>query len=279
MSRVPQPGGDEVGSGLPSGDPALEDDDLLGSLHSEAPFDAPGDGGNELYGDLAGIETEALLETETVTEFKDDPNLNPFALSSKELMFCYAYARAGNGAQAARYAGYSGGGSQATKLLLRDDIQAEVRRQRGFINETQPAVVQPATPDEVLERFWEVANASPADLFVKGEDDKYRYIALADMPPSLRRAIKRIRVKDGEILDIELHDSMVAAGKLAGYLGLAIGHRGIGAWGDTGGGATGEEGEEQQLPAVPQRPTTTLTFEQTVAADGARISRKILQQS
>lgn len=199
-------------------------------------------------------------------------------------MFCYAYARSPNGAQAARYAGYSGGGSQATKLLQRDDIQGEVRRQGAFINETQLAISQPASAEEVLGRYWEVANASPADLFVLNEDGKsYRYMALADMPQNLRRAIKRIRLKDGQIQEIELHDGMAALGKLAGFQGLGIRPGGMTPWGDNGGGAKGEDGEAEEPlePAKPVsgRPTVTLTFEQRVNADGSQLRKKILSRS
>ncbi len=259
-------------------------DDILASLHDPSAAENQA-GGDAVFGEIgAQVEAEELIDQQAVPEFRDDPNLNPFNLTPKELMFCYAYARAGNGAQAARYGGYAGGGSQAVKLLQRDDIQAEIRRQRSFINSTAPAIAQPATPEEVLGRFWDIANVSEADLFVLNPDGKtYRYIALADMPPALRRAIKRIQIgKDGTIVDIKLHDSVAALVRLAAYQGLNSG-RGMGPWSDTG-GARGESGEAEEeitpgLPSAPSTPLTSITFEQRVNADGSEIRKRIFQRS
>lgn len=145
------------------------------------------------------------------------PQLNPFGLTEQEMKFAHAYAIWQSGVRAATFAGYAGGSSTASKLLNDSRIRGEVARAMNkalrFKSEA-PGLAQQA--NEVIQLVQDVAFANPLDLVVRGDDGKYRFKRLEDIPDNVKNAIKSVRIKDGEVT-VELLDRWQAIQLMAKF--------------------------------------------------------------
>lgn len=100
--------------------------------------------------------------------------LDGLDLSHQQRMFVVGYVELGNGAEAARRAGYSPrtARQQASDLLTKPNIKFAVARARKTIEASTMI-----RADDVARRWWGIANASPAGTAtVKSDDGRRRTV-------------------------------------------------------------------------------------------------------
>lgn len=102
----------------------------------------------------------------------------------------------------------------ASRLIRKESVRKAI----------DAAVAARLSPENVIANFVRRANYDPADLF----DENGAHKPIADLPVELRKAIKKIEVveqfegltKTGELVKIELHDSIESNVHLAKLLAL-----------------------------------------------------------
>jgi hypothetical protein len=155
-------------------------------------------------------ETAFLLNKYLVPQHREDPNV---------IRFIVSYLDNRSVAQAASEAGITRRSGE--NLKRRPDIHAAI------VAITDKAVLKHGyDASEVIQRLKEVMNVDPGDL--QNPDGSYKE-SLADVPPELRRAIKRFKAKNtyeydangiktvsGKMIEVEFWDKMKAVEFLGG---------------------------------------------------------------
>lgn len=153
---------------------------------------------------LTNDEKSFILKKCLLPQHAEDPNV---------LKFIQNYLMCRDAKQAAREAGLNG--RDGENLKRRSDIHEAIRQL------TEKAVLKYGyDATEVVERVKEIAMVDPIDL--ENSDGSFKK-HMKDLSPELRRAIKKMRVKNifendpngmkvitGEIIEIEFHDKMKA---------------------------------------------------------------------
>jgi phage terminase small subunit len=145
------------------------------------------------------------------------------ALTERQRRFAEHYARTGNGAESCRLAGYANKAARiaAQQVLSNSNVVAlvdELRKER--LNALG------VRPDRVLEELAASAFVDPKDVFDENDD----VLPVRRMPHRVRRAIKKIRVREhydkktgeqiGRDIDIEFNDKLRANEILGRHLGI-----------------------------------------------------------
>lgn len=145
------------------------------------------------------------------------------ALTERQRRFAEHYARTGNGAESCRLAGYANKAariaaqqvlSNSNVVALVDELRKERLEQLGV------------RPDRVLEELAASAFVDPKDAF----DDDGDLLPVRRMPHHVRRAIKKIRIREhydkktgeqiGRDVDIEFNDKLRSNEILGRHLGI-----------------------------------------------------------
>jgi len=161
-------------------------------------------------GKLSPNETEFILDNSLLPEHRDDPNV---------LRFIANYLRCRNATQAAREAGLNV--VSGRNLRNRPDIYLAITK---LSDKSVSKYGYDAA--EMIEKVKEVADVDPADL----ERPDGTFIKhMSELRPELRRAIKKMKVKNfyetdangikvmaGEIIEVEFYDKLTAIEMLGG---------------------------------------------------------------
>lgn len=184
-----------------------------------------------------GVHGHATMEPEWVNWSAE----NPFDCDEQELKLIESFMSGSSKAQAARDAGYTGKFPTrwARDVMRRENVQNEMKRQST--GQSKDIMYD---PNKVLHGLVMIAEANMVDAFVASTRGKIKLANLANLPVSLKYAIKSIKFSQHGMCTIELHDKLRALTKLGEFFNM---------WGPEssrgGAGAAGAGGQvlEEQI--------------------------------
>ncbi|MBD3251442.1 hypothetical protein GF380_03230 [Candidatus Uhrbacteria bacterium] len=135
-------------------------------------------------------------------------------LTDKQRLFAEHYLQTLNATEAARAAGYKGSYGTlrmvGSRNLTKDNIKAYIEER------IKPTIMQ---TDEVLERLSEQARASLGDFLEIIPGTGFARVNMEKAADKLH-LIRNFRIKDGNIVEVDLHNSQTALVTLAKIHGL-----------------------------------------------------------
>lgn len=259
---------------MPGDDPESEWETLLAELEPAPPSADAERIRLESMPDPDAIEGEVTQPGPPGTPAVLTPEINPFQLTHTELQFAFAQAHWDNLAKAAEFAGLNGRSSSGRKMLDKPHVAAEVARLKAEMAKL-PALPEATDQAETRAVMHAIVHAELTDAWLIDKDGVATLKAVKDMPAGLRKAIKRITVRKGGIVDIELYDKIAAARVLEGRTTMRRFTVPIG--GESVPLEGGVEGEI--LPPSTPAPAgaRAITYEEFVSGNGDEIRNTILR--